>query len=80
MPIIIYSHQHSEYVSSFLEQSVIFKSAAKLNKDNFDRPNMIISFLDSSGLIIYSDIADKYNYDKSRYFYKKLNRFEKNKF
>jgi len=72
--IIIYSPLHPEYVQSFFKNGIIYNSVKDKNwdTDKLLLTKMVINCVDISGQIIYSDVADKFNYGKSRKFYKKV--------
>jgi len=78
--IIVYSPLHPEYVQSFIKNSIIYNSTNDKERrtDKLLLENMVINLVDNSGQIIYSDVADKLNYDKSRKFYKKVKQFVSN--
>lgn len=62
---------YQELVRGYLGEISLFENneLIRLYNSLFDN-NLVVAFLDKNGRIIYLDVADKTNYDKSRVFYK----------
>ena len=75
--IIIYSPTHLEYVKSYIKNGILYKSLNNFDNYKTIKNNMIILLVNINGQIIYSDVADKLNYDKSRKFYRKIKQYIK---
>lgn len=74
--VYVYSPRNFDFVQSYL------KKAKQLNfnqigNDQLMSDNLAVALLNREGLIIYYEIADKNNYEKSEKFYNKLNYFLK---
>lgn len=75
IPIFSYSSIHSDYLSNSLFKSINFPHKENYKNKIIDNSNMAILLINNVGKIIYADVADKTNYEKSKKFYSKINSF-----
>lgn len=73
--IISYSNLHSDYLSKSLHESIIFPFKEGYKHKIINNSNMVILLINNECKIIYADIADKTNYEKSKIFYNKIKNF-----
>lgn len=78
IPIFAYSNLHSEFLKKSLIKSIKFPVKEIYKHKIIKDTNMTILLIDNKGKIIYADIADKTNYEKSKMFYNKINNFISN--
>jgi len=77
VPVIIYSPGLSEFIASYLNNTQM----VSIENDEYESPllsyGLLISYVDYNGKILFTDVADPTNYDKSEHFYNRLERFLK---
>lgn len=71
---IIYSPTLAELISSHLKDENPLIIVTDENPFSLLSYGMVISYVDTNGIIQYSDVADPANYDKSKHFYNRLRR------
>ena len=75
---IYYSPDNYELVQNHLNNCIeLSQKHINTDKGIFLQENLAIAFINIRGKIIYSDVADKTNYEKSRVFYQIIYRFTK---
>ncbi len=70
--IRVYSKNEIKLLNSYFEKNKIIKTKLNILYNSFD---MLVLFMDKNYRILYVELPDKLNYNKSKIFYKKIKQF-----